>query len=92
MLYLRENPLLREIFPDLKIRFINVVDLFRLQPETDHPHGLSDRVPRLTVAGAHVKERFKNEQIGCCHCAHENDIDKPEIVQWKWPGPQGTVT
>jgi xylulose-5-phosphate/fructose-6-phosphate phosphoketolase len=28
---------------DLKIRFINVVDLFRLMPETEHPHGLSAR-------------------------------------------------
>jgi len=35
--------LLREEFPDLKIRYINVVDLFRLQPTTEHPHGLSDR-------------------------------------------------
>lgn len=35
--------LLREEFPDLKIRYINVVDLFKLQPSTEHPHGLSDR-------------------------------------------------
>ncbi len=35
--------LLREEFPDLKIRYINVVDLFKLQPQTEHPHGLSDR-------------------------------------------------
>jgi len=35
--------LLREHFPDLKIRFINVVDLFKLTPDTEHPHGLSDR-------------------------------------------------
>ncbi len=34
--------LLREQFPDLKIRFINVVDLFKLQPSTEHPHGLTD--------------------------------------------------
>ena len=34
--------LLREEFPDLKIRFINVVDLFKLQPSTEHPHGLTD--------------------------------------------------
>jgi len=34
--------ILREHFPDLKIRFVNVVDLFRLMPETEHPHGLSD--------------------------------------------------
>ena len=35
--------LLREEFPDLKIRYVNVVDLFKLQPSHDHPHGLSDR-------------------------------------------------
>ena len=35
--------LLREEFPDLKIRYINVVDLFKLQPSTEHPHGLTDR-------------------------------------------------
>ncbi len=35
--------ILREKFPELKIRFVNVVDLFRVQPETEHPHGLSDR-------------------------------------------------
>ena len=34
---------LREFFPDLKIRFVNVVDLFKLQSSTEHPHGLSDR-------------------------------------------------
>jgi xylulose-5-phosphate/fructose-6-phosphate phosphoketolase len=35
--------LLREHFPQLKIRFINVMDLYRLTPESEHPHGLSDR-------------------------------------------------
>ncbi len=35
--------ILKEYFPDLKIRFVNVVDLFRLMPDTEHPHGLSDR-------------------------------------------------
>jgi xylulose-5-phosphate/fructose-6-phosphate phosphoketolase len=35
--------LLRERVPDLKLRFINVVDLFRLVPPSEHPHGLSDR-------------------------------------------------
>jgi len=34
--------LLRQEFPDLKIRYINVVDLFKLQPSRDHPHGLTD--------------------------------------------------
>ncbi|HEX8978408.1 MAG TPA: phosphoketolase family protein [Parasulfuritortus sp.] len=35
--------LLREHFPDLKIRFVNVVDLYKLTPASEHPHGLSDR-------------------------------------------------
>ena len=35
--------LLRRHLPDLRLRFINVVDLFRLTPEAEHPHGLSDR-------------------------------------------------
>jgi xylulose-5-phosphate/fructose-6-phosphate phosphoketolase len=153
---LAATALLRSEFPDLKIRFLNVVDLFRLQPDTEHPHGLSDRdfdslftpdkpvifnfhaypwmihrltyrrhnhdnlhvrgykeqgsintpfelailnqidrfsiaidvidrVPKLEVAGAHAKDKFKNEQIACRSYAYENGIDKPEIVKWKWP-------
>jgi xylulose-5-phosphate/fructose-6-phosphate phosphoketolase len=35
--------ILREHCSDLKIRFVNVVDLFRLMPEREHPHGLSER-------------------------------------------------
>jgi xylulose-5-phosphate/fructose-6-phosphate phosphoketolase len=35
--------LLRNYFPSLKIRFVNVVDLFKLTPSSEHPHGLSDR-------------------------------------------------
>ena len=57
--------ILRERLPDLKVRVVNVVDLMRLQPDTEHPHGLSDqrvrcalhdrqadhlRLPRLSVA------------------------------------------
>lgn len=34
--------ILREYLPKLKIRFINVVDLFKLQTKSKHPHGLSD--------------------------------------------------
>lgn len=35
--------LLRQQFPELKIRVINVVDLMALQPPSEHPHGMSDR-------------------------------------------------
>jgi xylulose-5-phosphate/fructose-6-phosphate phosphoketolase len=34
--------LLRQHFPDIKIRVINVVDLMTIQPSTEHPHGLTD--------------------------------------------------
>ena len=35
--------ILREHFPELKVRVINVVDLMTLQPKSEHPHGLSDK-------------------------------------------------
>jgi xylulose-5-phosphate/fructose-6-phosphate phosphoketolase len=35
--------LLRRHLPGLKVRFVNIVDLMRLQPESEHPHGLGDR-------------------------------------------------
>jgi xylulose-5-phosphate/fructose-6-phosphate phosphoketolase len=153
---LAATDMLRKEFPDLKLRFVNVVDLFKLQPDTEHPHGLSDkdfdslftvdkpiifafhgypwlihrlayrrrnhpnlhvrgykekgnintplelaiqnqidrftlamdvidRVPRLKVAGAHAKEKFRNEQIACVNYSHEHGVDKPDAAGWKWP-------
>ncbi|RIZ69031.1 MAG: phosphoketolase family protein, partial [Methylococcales bacterium] len=148
--------LLRENFPTLKIRFINVVDLYKLVPSSEHPHGLSDRdfdslftldkpvifnfhgypwlihrlayrrnnhknlhvrgykekgsintplelaiqnetdrfslaidaidrIPSLQVAGAHVKEKLRNQQIECQNYAYEHGIDRPEDDHWEWP-------
>ena len=34
---------LRRHFPKLRVRVINVVDLMKLQPQSEHPHGLSDK-------------------------------------------------
>jgi xylulose-5-phosphate/fructose-6-phosphate phosphoketolase len=153
---LAATSMLHKEFPDLKIRFVNVVDLLRLQPESEHPHGMSDRdfnslftlnkpvifnfhgypwlihrlayrranhdnmhvrgykekgnintplelainnqvdrfsiamdvierVPKLLVAGAHAKSRFRNMQIECRNYAHEFGTDKPEFADWKWP-------
>jgi xylulose-5-phosphate/fructose-6-phosphate phosphoketolase len=39
---LAATALLRERLPDLKVRVVNVVDLMRLQPESEHPHGLPE--------------------------------------------------
>ncbi|MBV8899857.1 MAG: phosphoketolase family protein [Verrucomicrobia bacterium] len=153
---LAASVLLRNDFPDLRLRFINVVDLLKLEPDTEHPHGLSDRdfdslftldkpiifnfhgypylihrlayrrtnhsnlhvrgykehgnintplelairnqidrfslamdvidrVPRLKVAGAHAKERYKNAQIACRQYAYDHGVDAPEAADWKWP-------
>ena len=40
---LAATALLRRLLPDVKVRFVNVVDLFKLVPHTEHPHGLTDR-------------------------------------------------
>jgi xylulose-5-phosphate/fructose-6-phosphate phosphoketolase len=39
---LAATKILRQRLPELKVRVVNVVDLMRLQPESEHPHGLSD--------------------------------------------------
>jgi xylulose-5-phosphate/fructose-6-phosphate phosphoketolase len=40
---LAATAILRERLPDLKVRFVNVVDLFRLAPASEHPHGSTER-------------------------------------------------
>jgi xylulose-5-phosphate/fructose-6-phosphate phosphoketolase len=148
--------LLRKHFPVLKVRFINVVDLFRMTPSSEHLHGLDDRefdslfttdkpiifnfhgypwlihrlayrrtnhrnlhvrgykekgnintplelaieneidrfslaidvidrVPGLNVAGAHVKEKLRDQQIDCRNYAHRYGVDAPEQRDWTWP-------
>ena len=62
---LAATAILRERLPDLKLRFVNVVDLFKMQPASEHPHGSTERefdslftrrqadhlqLPRLSVA------------------------------------------
>ena len=39
---LAATSILHEYLPEVKVRFINVVDLFKLQPASEHPHGLTD--------------------------------------------------
>jgi xylulose-5-phosphate/fructose-6-phosphate phosphoketolase len=153
---LAATAILREHLPELKVRFVNVVDLFRLQPASEHPHGSTerefdslfttdkpvifnfhgypwlihklayrfanhenihvrgykekgnintplelailnqvdrfnlvidviDRVPRLQMRAAHLKERMKNEIILNLAYAREHGTDRPEIADWVWP-------
>jgi xylulose-5-phosphate/fructose-6-phosphate phosphoketolase len=50
---LAATALLREHLPDLKVRFVNVVDLMRLQQNTEHPHGMPD--PEFDALFTHDK-------------------------------------
>jgi xylulose-5-phosphate/fructose-6-phosphate phosphoketolase len=63
----------------LELAINNQIDRFSLAID------VINRVPRLTVAGAHAKERFRNLQIECLKHAHEHGADKPEIAAWRWP-------
>ena len=63
----------------LELAIKNQIDRFNLAID------VIDRVPKLTVAGAHVKEWLKNQIIENSNYAHEYGADKPEIVNWKWP-------
>ena len=148
--------ILRERVPDLKLRFVNVVDLFRLLPQAQHPHGSTkrdfdglfttnkpvifnfhgypwlihklaysfenqenlhvhgyrekgnintpfelmllnetsrfhlvidviDRVPKLQMKAAHLKDEMQNAIIVNQRYAHEEGIDRPDISDWTWP-------
>ncbi|MEM8832844.1 MAG: phosphoketolase family protein, partial [Cyanobacteria bacterium P01_G01_bin.19] len=152
---LAATAILRKEFPELKVRFINVVDLYKLQTETEHPHGLSnkefdtlftadkpvifnfhgypwlihklayrrtnqerihvrgykeegnintplelamlnqidrfnlvidviDRVPSLGSRAAYVRERMRDEIIDNLAYAHEQGMDREEVVNWTW--------
>ena len=152
---LAATAILREEFPELKVRFINVVDLYKLQSETEHPHGLTnkefdtlftsdkpvifnfhgypwlihklayrrsnqerihvrgykeqgnintplelailnqidrfnlvidviDRVPSLGSRAAYVRERMRDLIIDNLAYAHEQGMDRQEVVNWTW--------
>lgn len=147
--------LLAAHFPDLALRFVNVVDLFTLTPPEEHPHGISDRdwsslftterpiifnfhgypwlihrlcyrrpnhanlhvrgykergsistplelaianqidryslaidvidrVPRLAVAAAHVKQALREQQQAAVAHAHRHGVDADAINTWRW--------
>jgi xylulose-5-phosphate/fructose-6-phosphate phosphoketolase len=48
-----------------------------------------NRVPRLQVAGAHVKERLRDMQLDCLNHAHEQGVDRQAESEWTWPGASG---
>ena len=44
-----------------------------------------NRVPHLSVAGAHVKQALREQQMDAQAYAHEHGIDMPEVDNWTWP-------
>ena len=63
----------------LELAISNQIDRFNLTID------VIDRVPKLKVAGAHVKEWAKDQIIENTNYAHQNGIDKPEFANWQWP-------
>ena len=63
----------------LELAIENEIDRFSLAID------VIDRVPRLQVAGAHVKEKLRDMQIECRNYAHEHGVDQPEARDWTWP-------
>jgi xylulose-5-phosphate/fructose-6-phosphate phosphoketolase len=63
----------------LELAISNEIDRFSLAID------VINRVPRLQVAGAHVKEALRDRQIECRNYAYEHGIDKPDVDEWVWP-------
>ena len=63
----------------LELAIQNEIDRFSLAIDA------IDRIPDLQVAGAHVKEKLKDQQIAARNYAYQHGIDRPEDDQWHWP-------
>jgi xylulose-5-phosphate/fructose-6-phosphate phosphoketolase len=44
-----------------------------------------DRIPRLRVTAAGVRDELANQRIACEQYAYRHGIDRPDITAWKWP-------
>jgi xylulose-5-phosphate/fructose-6-phosphate phosphoketolase len=63
----------------LELAISNEIDRFSLAID------VINRVPRLQVTGAHVKQRLHDLRIDARNYAYENGVDKPEYDDWTWP-------
>ncbi|KAI1249797.1 hypothetical protein MGN70_009411 [Eutypa lata] len=92
--------LLLQHLPDLKVRCVNVVDMFKEKGNIDTPLELAirnqtdrfslamdaiDRIPHLRDRGASVREKLKNQQQEAANEAYENGSDPEYLSEWKWP-------
>ncbi len=63
----------------MELAIHNQVDRFNLAID------VIDRVPALRKTGGHVKEWLKEQILEHLAHAREHGVDKPEIVNWRWP-------
>lgn len=62
----------------LELAILNQIDRFNLVID------VIDRVEKLGSKAVYVRERMRNEIIDNLAYAHEQGMDKPEVVNWKW--------
>jgi xylulose-5-phosphate/fructose-6-phosphate phosphoketolase len=63
----------------LGLAMLNQVDRFNLAID------VIDRVPKLQVTGADLKEWLKGQIIENTNYSHATGMDKQEITNWRWP-------
>ena len=85
--------LLREHLPDLKVRVVNVVDLMRLQPESEHPHGQGRTNRQDFPAFRSPRDRSVRGKVARCdHRFPRRDgcRDRPRSLRFLRRGRRGT--
>ena len=65
--------------PNNDLAMVNQIDRFNLTID------VIDRVPKLHVTGAHVKDWLKNQLIENTAYAYKHGVDEPGITGWAWP-------
>ncbi len=79
--------IMREHLPDLNIRVVNTIDLMRLQPPSEHPHGVTDvvdRLPQTGEKGIALKRELKDKLTEHRRYIEQYGQDMPEIRDWRW--------
>jgi xylulose-5-phosphate/fructose-6-phosphate phosphoketolase len=90
--------ILRRGLPKLKIRVVNVLDLMKLQPPSEHPHGLPDAefdalfTKDKPIIFAHHgypwlihRLTYRRTNHGNLHVrGYKEGVDMPEVSEWRW--------
>jgi xylulose-5-phosphate/fructose-6-phosphate phosphoketolase len=63
----------------LELAIRNATDRFTLAMDA------IDRIPRLRVSAAGLRDELANQRIACEQYAYRVGVDRPDITAWKWP-------